>query len=67
MAFWQWPAMIYAWFFTLYAIPNVIYANTSKIHVLQIGGSQELNEESLSLFTLLEPKLGEVLTGIHKL
>ena len=59
--------MIYAWFFTLYAIPNVIYANTSEIHVLQIGGSQELNEESLSLFTLLEPKLGEVLTGIHKL
>ena len=47
--------------------PNVIYAYTSEIHVLQIGGSQELNEESLSLFTLLEPKLGEVLTGIHKL
>ena len=61
--------MIYVWFliFTLYALPNVIYAYTSEIHILQIGGSQELNEESFSLFTLLEPKLGEVLTGIHKL
>ena len=34
------------------------------LYIFQIDGAHELNEESLSLFTLLEPKLGEFCSGM---